>query len=65
MLIRHLDFKNHEIMDVTKFSEYFDTHRTKVLDLLIKDYQNIGDIYLKSIEECTFKTATRNSEEMR
>ena len=65
VLIRSIDFKNHEIMDITQFSEYFESHRNKVLSLLIKDYQNIGDIYLKSIEECTFKTNTMNSEEMR
>jgi dynein heavy chain len=65
VLIRNINFKNHEIMDITQFSDYFDTHRNKILDALVKDYQNIGDIYLKSIEECTFKTDTKNSEEMR
>ena len=65
ILIRPIQFKNHEIMDITQFSEYFESHRQKVLGRLVKDYQNIGDIYLKSIEESTFRTNTQNSEEMR
>ena len=65
ILIRPIQFKNHEIMDITQFSEFFESHRQKVLARLVKDYQNIGDIYLKSIEESTFRTNTQNSEEMR
>ena len=64
-IIRPIDFEDPKIMDITQFSDYFDTHRNKILDALVQDYQNIGDIYLKSIEECTFKTDTKNSEEMR
>ena len=52
-------------MDITQFSEYFESHRQKVLTRLVKDYQNIGNIYLKSIEESTFRTDSQNSEEMR
>lgn len=54
-------------MDISEFSEYFETHRVKVLDDLIKDYQNIGDLYLKSIEECTVNKngGSNASDEMR
>lgn len=52
-------------MGITEFSEYFDLHREKIIAELVKDYQNIGDTYLRSIEECTFKKNTQNCEEMR
>jgi dynein heavy chain len=42
-------------MDLTEFSEYFETHRVKVITELVKDYQNIGDLYLKHIQESTVK----------
>ena len=49
-LIRPIDFNNHEIMDITQFGEYFDSYRLKEINTLVKDYQNIGDNYLKTIE---------------
>lgn len=30
-------------MDITEFYEFFESHRTKLLTELVKDYQNIGD----------------------
>jgi hypothetical protein len=45
-------------MGITEFSEYFDQAREKIIAELVKDYQNIGDTYLRSIEECTFKKNT-------
>lgn len=55
VLIRDIDFADNEPMDISRFMEYFDTYRNKLLAELVKDYQNIGDIYLKSIEETTCK----------
>ena len=52
-------------MDMMQFSEYFETHRVERINQLVKDYQNIGDINLKAIEESTFKTATLTRPEMR
>lgn len=64
VLIKTINFESQEIMGITEFAEYFDTHREKILGELIKDYQNIGDTYLRSIEECTFKKNTQNCAEM-
>lgn len=69
-IIKQLDFDRKTPMDLSDFSEYFENHRVKVLDELIKDYQNIGDLYLKSIEECTVKNtndanSNKASDEMR
>jgi dynein heavy chain, axonemal len=52
-------------MDLSEFSEYFDTYLNKQVVELVKDYQNIGDMYLKSIEECTVKTNNQGAPEMR
>jgi dynein heavy chain len=65
VLVKTINFANQEIMGITEFSEYFDQHREKIIAELVKDYQNIGDTYLRSIEECTFKKNTQNCEEMR
>jgi len=65
VLVKTINFANQEIMGITEFSEYFDSHREKIIAELVKDYQNIGDTYLRSIEECTFKKNTQNCEEMR
>jgi len=65
VLVKTINFANQEIMGITEFSEYFDLHREKIIAELVKDYQNIGDTYLRSIEECTFKKNTQNCEEMR
>ena len=50
-IIRPIDFENTQIMDITQFSDYFDHYRTKEINTLVKDYQNIGDNYLKTIEQ--------------
>jgi dynein heavy chain len=65
VLIKTINFENTEIMGITEFAEYFDNHREKILAELVKDYQNIGDTYLRSIEECTFKSNSQNCEQMR
>lgn len=51
-------------MDIPEFSDFFDSHRLRVLGELVKDYQNIGNLYLKSIEETTVKTNSQGAEEM-
>jgi len=48
-------------MDIPDFYNYFETYRKKQLIELVKDYQNIGDQYLKSIEESTVKNQLDNS----
>mmetsp|Transcript_39362 Transcript_39362/g.37825 ORF Transcript_39362/g.37825 Transcript_39362/m.37825 type:complete len:185 (+) Transcript_39362:514-1068(+) len=63
--VKEIEFDKDHIMDITEFSEFFDSYRTKVVADLVKDYQNIGDIYLKSIEESTVKTSTQGAEEMK
>lgn len=65
VIVREIDFDRKNPMDISEFSEFFDSHRQKILAELVKDYQNIGDMYLKSIEECTVKTNNQGAEEMR
>ena len=64
-IIRPIDFEDHKIMDITQFSDYFESYRLKEINTLVKDYQNIGDNYLKTIETQTFKTTTQGHEEMK
>ena len=64
MIIREVDFDRKNPMDIVEFSEFFDSHRQKIIAELVKEYQNIGDMYLKSIEECTVKTNTQGAPEM-
>jgi len=67
-IIRKIDFQRKTPMDIPDFNIYFDTYRKKILSELVKDYQNIGDQYLKSIEESTVKSSAdpqKASEEMR
>ena len=45
-------------MDINQFAEYFEQHRVRTIAELVTDYQKIGDLYLKSIEEQTFKSNT-------
>ena len=55
-------------MDITEFSDYFESYRAKIVQELKKDYEGIGDLYLKSIEESTVKSTAEKwkpSEEMR
>lgn len=65
IIIREIDFDRKQPMDLSEFSEYFDTYLNKQVIELVKDYQNIGDMYLKSIEECTVKTNNQGAPEMR
>ena len=64
VIIAPIDFKTTEIMDITQFSEYFEKYRVNQITSLVKDYHNIGDIYLKTIEECTFKESSQGHKEM-
>jgi dynein heavy chain len=69
-IVRAIDFDSREPMDISEFSDYFESYRVKVLAELVKDYANIGDQYLKSIEESTVKNNSETSkgqpnEEMR
>jgi dynein heavy chain len=69
-IIRAIDFDRKSPMNISEFAEYFESHRVKTLGELVKDYTNIGEQYLKSIEECTVKnnadaTKASASEEMR
>lgn len=69
-IVKQIDFERKNPMDITEFSEYFENHRVKVIAELVKDYQCIGDQYLKSIEDKTVKNNTdtqkgQASEEMR
>jgi len=63
-IIRPIDFEDTKIMDITQFSDYFDSYRVKEINTLVKDYHNIGDNYLKTIEQQTFKTTTQGHHEM-
>ena len=65
VLVRDIDWERSEPMDIIEFSEYFDSHRQKVLEELVNSYKDISDKYLRSIEECTVKTSTQGAEEMR
>lgn len=56
VLVREIDFDRKQPMNLSEFSEYFETYLNKVIVELVKDYQNVGDMYLKSIEENTVKT---------
>ena len=56
VLVREIEFDRKQPMNLSEFSEYFETYLNKVLVELVKDYQNVGDMYLKSIEEATVKT---------
>jgi dynein heavy chain len=54
-LIRQIDMKRKSPMDISEFSEFFESYRSKQLASLVKDYHNIGDLYLKHIQESTVK----------
>lgn len=69
-IIRQIDFERKTTMDITEFSDYFESYRVKMIASLVKDYQNIGDLYLKHIYESTVKNKgderkSYKSEEMR
>jgi dynein heavy chain len=48
-------------MDISEFADFFESHRNNMVNDLVKDYQFIGDNYLKSIEESTVKNSTNDS----
>jgi hypothetical protein len=58
-IVKQIDFTRKNPMDITEFSEYFENHRVKVIQELVKDYECIGEQYLKSIED---KTVRNNSD---
>jgi dynein heavy chain, axonemal len=60
-LIRDIPWQTIEPMDIIQFNEYFDSHCKKVIEELVINYKNIGDIYLKNVEENTVKTNTKGS----
>jgi len=69
-IVKQIDFERKNPMDITEFSEFFENQRVKVIGELVKDYQCIGDQYLKSIEDKTVKSNSDSqkgqaSEEMR
>ena len=49
-------------MDISEFSKYFEDYQNKMINSLVKDYQNIGDLYLKHIEESTVKQKKEDGE---
>lgn len=55
VLIRSIDFENQKIMSHTEFTEFFEAHRVRVLQELVKDYQTIGETYLRTIEDAAFR----------
>lgn len=57
-IVKQINFERKTPMDITEFSEYFESHMKKVLDELVNEYQDIGNLYLKSIDEqCTVKNS--------
>jgi dynein heavy chain len=52
VVVREIDFGRKSPMDLSEFTEYFESYLNKVVQELVKDYSNVGDMYLKSIEEC-------------
>jgi dynein heavy chain len=60
-IIKQIDFERAQPMDISEFTEYFESHRQLMISDLVKDYQFIGDNYLKSIEECTVKNTSNDS----
>lgn len=60
-IIRQIDFERVQPMDISEFAEFFESHRQSMISDLVKDYQFIGDNYLKSIEESTVKNTTNDS----
>jgi hypothetical protein len=59
-IVKQIDFTRKNPMDITEFSEYFENQRVKVIQELVKDYECIGDQYLKSIEDKTVKSNNDN-----
>ena len=59
-IIRQINFELAQPMDISEFAEFFESHRQAMISDLVKDYQLIGDQYLKSIEESTVKNSTND-----
>lgn len=38
VIVREIDYERTQEMDITEFSEYFDSHRQKIIAELVKDY---------------------------
>lgn len=57
-IIRTIDFKTIQLREAQELMEWFDGYRLERLNELVKDYQLIGDQYLKSIEGATFNSQT-------
>jgi hypothetical protein len=55
-IIRTIDFKTIQLREAQELMEWFDGYRLERLNELVKDYQLIGDQYLKSIEGATFNS---------
>ena len=53
ILIRPLDQKQ-QAMSLQEFSDFFDQYRVKKIAELVRDYQEIGNVYLKTIEQVAF-----------
>lgn len=62
-IIRQIDFDRKSAMDITEFSEFFEKYREKQIQQLVKDYREIGDVYLKNIQENTVKVNEGQSHE--
>jgi dynein heavy chain len=54
-LVKDFDWKRSEVMDVQEFYEFFEKHRARVVEDLIKKYEWIGPLLIK-IEETTVGT---------
>lgn len=64
ILIRPLDQKQ-QAMSLQEFSDFFDQYRVKKIAELVRDYQEIGNVYLKTIEQVAFQEATMCNRDMK
>jgi len=51
IIIRDYDWERTESLDLISFFNFFDSHKQKVVEELLKDYASISDELLKNIEE--------------
>lgn len=54
-IIKDLPLTRTDPMDISEFSDYFEHFLKGKVQTLVKDYHNIGDLYLKHIQESTVK----------
>jgi dynein heavy chain len=59
-IIKQIHFEQAQPMDISEFADFFESHRQNMVTDLVKDYQLIGDQYLKSIEESTVKNMSND-----